>query len=137
MSDPRLTRGFEVLSPRPEQVLRIDAAVRARLAAGTWSLGREWWDLLRARPLVNGAWVVAAALALIASTPLAAAPAIWSRISQAPPGIAVIAATQQSPSPGAGPARGVPAPPCCGQVTSAAWAGGGASEAPAAPGRTR
>lgn len=110
MSDPVLSRAFEVFSPSPGQVARVDAAVRARLASRKRTIAGEWWALLRARPLVNGAWMAVGAAVLLATTPLAAAPALWKRLGAAPPvAIESAGAPATVESPSAAPEKAAPA----------------------------
>lgn len=82
MNDPTLASGFGALSPTPVQVARIGATVRERLAARRRGVLAEWWALLRARPLVNGAWMAVGAAIVLASTPLSATPAIWRWLAE-------------------------------------------------------
>lgn len=109
--DLALARRLGPLSPTPAEVDRIAAGVRARLARRPPSLAREWWDLLRARPLVNVPAALAAAALLVTTTPLAAIAGLAARLEA---GRAVLAAAvtpapttpaARPPTPAGGPDR--------------------------------
>lgn len=72
MSDEQLRRAFDVLNPGEAQRVRVEARVVTAWEARSRSLLEEWLDVLRARPLVNGAWVMAAMLVLMVATPIGA-----------------------------------------------------------------
>ncbi len=72
MSDEKLKRAFDVLIPSAGQRVRLEERVVTAWDARSRSLLDEWLDVLRARPLVNGAWVLAAMVVLMVATPLGA-----------------------------------------------------------------
>src|SRR5687768_12432148 len=70
--DVALSRAFESLEPKAPRVARMQARVLDGYHARSRSLTREWWSLLRARPLTNAGWVLAAVAVLFVTTPLSA-----------------------------------------------------------------
>lgn len=70
MSDERLRRAFEVLEPTLSQRSRVEARVVTAWESRQRSLFTEWLDVLRGRPLVNGAWMLAAMAVLLLTTPI-------------------------------------------------------------------
>lgn len=80
MSDEKLTRAFDVLNPPGTQRVRVEERVVTAWEARSRSLLEEWLDVLRARPLVNGAWVLAAMVVLLVATPFGAILAALSRV---------------------------------------------------------
>ena len=72
MSDETLKRAFDVFVPSAGQRVRLEERVVTAWDARSRSLLEEWLDVLRARPLVNGAWVLAAMVVLMVATPLGA-----------------------------------------------------------------
>lgn len=70
MSDERLKQTWTVLEPSQAQRVRVEARVVAAWESRERSLFSEWLDVLRARPLLNGAWVVAAMAVLLFTTPV-------------------------------------------------------------------
>lgn len=63
---------IRALDPTTEQVAQMQRAVERGLDARPPSLVREWVDLLRARPVANGALAIAASIALGLATPAGA-----------------------------------------------------------------
>lgn len=82
MSDERLDRAWQVLEPTESQRVRVEARVVTAWESRQRSLFSEWLDVLRARPLLNGAWMLAAMAVLLFTTPvgglLAAIPKVQS-----------------------------------------------------------
>lgn len=72
MSDETLKRTFDVLDPSEGQRVRVEERVITAWDTRSRSLLEEWRDVLRARPLVNGAWVLAAMVVLMVATPVGA-----------------------------------------------------------------
>ena len=82
MSDERLKRAWTVLEPSEPQRVRVEERVVTSWESRQRSLFSEWLDVLRARPLLNGAWMLAAMAVLLFTTPvgglLAAIPKVQS-----------------------------------------------------------
>lgn len=55
MSDDRLKQAWTVLEPSQAQRVRVEERVVAAWESRERSLFSEWLDVLRARPLLNGA----------------------------------------------------------------------------------
>ena len=72
MSDAKLVEAWRVFDPEQGPRGRLEEAVVERWEARSRSLVTEWLDLLRARPVVNGAWVLAALLTVLVATPVGA-----------------------------------------------------------------
>ncbi|MDF1561821.1 MAG: hypothetical protein P1V51_02185 [Deltaproteobacteria bacterium] len=70
--DRLLLEALEALEPLPAQVARMRGRVHAKLEAERASLLGEWLALLRVRPVVHTAYLFAAAVVLLVSTPLGA-----------------------------------------------------------------
>ena len=70
--DRRLSEAFGALEPSPPQVARLQSEVLAGYEARSRSLVREWLDLLRARPVAHTAWLSAAVVILLFTTPVGA-----------------------------------------------------------------
>lgn len=70
MSDDRLKQAWTVLEPSQAQRVRVEERVVAAWESRERSLFSEWLDVLRARPLLNGAWVLAAMAVLLFTTPV-------------------------------------------------------------------
>ena len=70
--DQRLLSAFEELEPLPAAVARMRGQMNAALEAEGRSLLGEWISLLRLRPVVHTAYLLAAAVVLLVSTPLGA-----------------------------------------------------------------
>lgn len=68
--DLRLNRAFGALEPSPPTVAALQSRVLEGYEARSRSLVQEWFDLLRARPVVHTAWLAVAAGILIFGTPL-------------------------------------------------------------------
>ncbi len=81
--DQKLTEAFVELSPEPVRVARMQVRVVAGYDARPKSLALEWWSLLRARPLTNGALMAAAALILFFTTPMGALAGLLGRLPTA------------------------------------------------------
>ncbi len=77
--DRKLSEAFAALEPAPATVARMQVRVVAGHDARPRSLWLEWWSLLRARPLANGALMAVAAVLLFFLTPLGALPALLQR----------------------------------------------------------
>ena len=71
-----LAEAFAPLEPTPNQVARLARAVEERVERERHSLAWEWGRLLWQRPLAHGSLVLAAALALLVTTPLGSA--LWA-----------------------------------------------------------
>ncbi|MDP1918103.1 MAG: hypothetical protein Q8L14_17795 [Myxococcales bacterium] len=84
MSDERLKRAFDALNPSQAQRVRVEERVVTAWESRSRSLFWEWLDVLRARPVVNGAWVVAAMAVLVLATPVGAILGALTR-AQLPP----------------------------------------------------
>jgi hypothetical protein len=74
--DSLLITAMAALGPTPNQVARLQGGIEARLEREQVSLAAEWLELLRRRPLAHGGLVLAAACALLLTTPLGAL--LWS-----------------------------------------------------------
>jgi hypothetical protein len=74
--DGRLRGAFGALAPDADAVARMQVRVLAGHEQRSRSVFREWWNLLRARPLANGALIAAAALVLYFTTPLGLVPGL-------------------------------------------------------------
>ncbi|MER2561627.1 MAG: hypothetical protein ABTQ32_12950 [Myxococcaceae bacterium] len=72
MSDERLKRAWTVLEPSEAQRVQVEERVVTAWESRQRSLFSEWLDVLRARPLLNGAWVLAAMAVLVFTTPVGA-----------------------------------------------------------------
>lgn len=70
MSDERLRRAWQVMAPTEAQRVRVEERVVTAWESRERSLFSEWLDVLRARPLLNGAWVLAAMAVLLFTTPV-------------------------------------------------------------------
>ena len=70
MSDERLKRAWTVLEPSEPQRVRVEERVVTSWELRQRSLFSEWLDVLRARPLLNGAWMLAAMAVLLFTTPV-------------------------------------------------------------------
>ena len=70
--DRLLLSAFEQLEPLPARVARMRGVVHRKLEAERVSLLGEWLALLRVRPVVHTAYLLAAAAVLLVSTPLGA-----------------------------------------------------------------
>lgn len=70
MSDERLRRAWQVMEPAEAQRVRVEERVVAAWESRSRSLFAEWLDVLRARPVVNAAWVLAAVAILLITTPI-------------------------------------------------------------------
>lgn len=70
MSDERLGRAWQVLEPTESQRVRVEDRVVTGWESRQRSLFSEWLDVLRARPLLNGAWMLAAMAVLLFTTPV-------------------------------------------------------------------
>ncbi len=70
--DQQMSALFEVLTPAPARQARMQVRVLAGHEARPRSIALEWWSLLRARPVTNGALMAAAALILVFTSPLGA-----------------------------------------------------------------
>lgn len=70
MSDDRLKQAWTVLEPSQAQRVRVEERVVTAWESRERSLFSEWLDVLRARPLLNGAWVLAAMAVLLFTTPV-------------------------------------------------------------------
>ncbi|MBX7100629.1 MAG: hypothetical protein K1X89_23150 [Myxococcaceae bacterium] len=92
MREPIIERAFETLEPSPNTRAALQARVEAAYEARPRSLWLEWLNVLRGRPLVNGAWATAAALVLFVATPLSALP-----LALLPPRAAQVQARPSSP----------------------------------------
>jgi hypothetical protein len=75
--DGRLRGAFDTLSPSADAVARMEVRVLEGHEKRSQSLWSEWWNLLRARPIANGALVAAAALILFFTTPLSLLPGLF------------------------------------------------------------
>jgi hypothetical protein len=82
--DTRLREAFTALSPTADAVARMQVRVIEGHEKRTRSLWLEWWSLLRARPIANGALVAAAALILYFTTPLGLVPGLLRPTSTEP-----------------------------------------------------
>jgi hypothetical protein len=80
MSDAKLLEAWRVLEPEERRRVRLEEAVVERWEARSRSLAVEWLDLLRARPLVNGAWAMAALMTVLVATPVGA---LWGLVPRA------------------------------------------------------
>lgn len=74
MPDQPLPIIAEALTPGAHQRQRMARAVYAGVEAEQASLISEWLTLIRARPLVHGAYVLAAVALLLWMSPIAALP---------------------------------------------------------------
>ena len=109
MSDETLKHAFDALNPSQAQRVRVEERVVTAWESRSRSLFREWLDVLRARPLVNGAWVVAAMAVLVLATPFGAILAAVTRAhlptvvvtsaKTTPPAVACISDLQKAPFP--------------------------------------
>jgi hypothetical protein len=70
--DRLLLEAFEALEPGPVTIARMRRVVHRKIEAERASLFGEWVALLKVRPLVHAAYVVAAAGVLVLTTPLGA-----------------------------------------------------------------
>lgn len=70
MSDERLRRAWQVMAPTEAQRVRVEEGVVTEWESRERSLFSEWLDVLRARPLLNGAWVLAAMAVVLFTTPV-------------------------------------------------------------------
>jgi hypothetical protein len=77
--DRRLHEAFAALEPAPAATARMQVRVVAAHDARPRSLWLEWWSLLRARPVANGALMAVAAVLLFFLTPLGVLPALLQR----------------------------------------------------------
>ncbi len=68
--DVKLTRAFDGLALAPHRQAQLESLIVERSLARRPSLAREWLDVLRARPVVHGAYFVAATAALWLATPV-------------------------------------------------------------------
>ena len=106
---PIIQRAFETLEPSPNTRAALQARVEAAYQARPRALWLEWLNVLRGRPLVNGAWAAAAALVLFVTTPLSALP-----LALLPPKVASVQSRPSPPPrvPGrlSGPRRTAPLP---------------------------
>jgi hypothetical protein len=82
MSDERLKQAWMALEPTEAQRVRVEERVVTGWESRQRSLFSEWLDVLRARPLLNGAWMLAAMAVLLFTSPvcglLAAIPKVQS-----------------------------------------------------------
>lgn len=109
MSDETLKRTFDALNPTQAQRVRVEERVVTAWESRSRSLFWEWLDVLRARPVVNGAWVVAAMAVLLLATPVGAILAALTRAhlptvvvtsaKTTPPAVACISDLQKGPFP--------------------------------------
>ncbi len=104
MSDERLKRAFDPLNPTQAQRVRVEERVVTAWESRSRSLFWEWLDVLRARPVVNGAWVVAAMAVLLLATPVGAILGALTR-AQLPP---AATSTRTTSRPAQVASRGVP-----------------------------
>lgn len=72
LEDAPLREAEAALEPTPPQVARMQAGIVERVARERVALVDEWLGLVKARPLVNGGLALAAALALLLTTPFGA-----------------------------------------------------------------
>ena len=70
--DARLEEAFEALEPVSGEVARMRAHLHRELEGHTRSLVAEWVELLRVRPFAHGGLALAAACALLLTTPVGA-----------------------------------------------------------------
>jgi hypothetical protein len=68
--DRAIASAFSSLVPPADHLERLERTVLAGLDARPPSLVREWLGLFSARPVINVAWLAAAACGLFAMTPL-------------------------------------------------------------------
>lgn len=68
--DQQMTQAMRALDPRADEVSSVRAKVLARYSILHRPLALEWVAMIRQRPLINTAWALAAAVVLVASTPL-------------------------------------------------------------------
>lgn len=74
--DLKLAEAFGALAPSPIRQARMQVRILEGHAARPRSLVLEWWSLLRARPIANGALIAVAAAILFFTTPLGALPGL-------------------------------------------------------------
>jgi hypothetical protein len=82
--DGRLREAFAALAPEADTVARMQVRVLDGHERRSRSIWREWWSLLRARPLANGALIAAAALILYFTTPLGLVPGLLRQTGAEP-----------------------------------------------------
>ncbi len=70
--DGALREAAAALEPTRPQIARMQAQVEERVAREGVPLWAEWLGLVEARPLANGGLALAAALAVLLTTPLGA-----------------------------------------------------------------
>lgn len=70
--DRLLLTAFEELEPLPASVARMRGTLHRKLEAERTSLLGEWLELLKVRPVVHTAYLLAATVVLLVSTPLGA-----------------------------------------------------------------
>ncbi len=71
-SDDAMERTFEVLDPTAAQRARMESALEPVFFSPPVSLGREWAELLRLRPLLHGTLALGATGLLWGTSPAAA-----------------------------------------------------------------
>ena len=80
--DQRLVEAFGALDPTPERERAVEAALMKALEERPPSLVSEWLDLLLARPVVNTAYLLAAAAVLLFATPLGSLASLLARAAR-------------------------------------------------------
>lgn len=77
--DRALAEAMAALDPADARLARMEEAVLSGLRERPPSLVAEWLDLFQSRPVVHGAYALAAAAVLLATTPTGAALALLLR----------------------------------------------------------
>lgn len=109
MSDETLKRAFDALNPSQARRVRVEERVVTAWESRSRSLFWEWLDVLRARPLVNGAWVVAAMAVLVLATPVGAILGALTRAQLPAAATSVKASSSSAPLAARLPLNGEPA----------------------------